>query len=174
MNLNHDGSIVEERIIGKSIFTYHSLSSLVKKENPNVKDIDTIAKSYIEIGNKYNVRGDIAFCQAILETGWFRYDRGTAVEPKDHNYCGLGVVTKSKKGCVFDTIQEGVEAHIQHLYAYACKNDLPKGVKLVDIRYKYVKRGSAPTWNMLGGKWSVSKDYGSKIISIFKRIEGEQ
>ena len=41
---------------------------------------------------------------------------------------------------------------IQHLYAYGCKDDLPKGETIVDPRFSYVKRGSAKTWEKLNGR----------------------
>ena len=110
-----------------------------------------IAEQFYKVGAVYGIRGDIALCQSIIETGWFKYTGGTAVTPSDHNYCGLGVTTLGQKGCIFSTVKEGVTAQIQHLYAYCCKDALPAGETLVDPRFKYVTRGCAPTWESLGG-----------------------
>ena len=41
-----------------------------------------IAQAFYDIGELYGIRGDIAICQAIIETGWFRFDNGTAVSPQ--------------------------------------------------------------------------------------------
>ena len=76
-----------------------------------------VAQAFYEIGELYGIRGDIALCQAIIETGWFRFDNGTAVSPSAHNYCGLGVKRRGDKGCSFKSVREGVTAMIQHLYA---------------------------------------------------------
>ena len=34
---------------------------------------DNIAYYYYSIGQKYNIRGDVALAQALLETGYFQY-----------------------------------------------------------------------------------------------------
>ncbi len=39
---------------------------------------ETMASIYIDEGNKAGVRGDIAFCQSILETGWFSWPSSPA------------------------------------------------------------------------------------------------
>lgn len=173
MQVHHIGYRTNADILGKPKVTAQQLIDMVIKTVGHQEDIEEIANCYIKIGCKYGLRGDIAFCQAILETSWFKYDKGTAVRPIHHNYAGLGVVKKGIVGNVYSTVEEGVTAHIQHLYAYACDKEIPEGEKLVDVRFKYVKRGCSPTWYMLGGNWSYQKDYGYKIINIFNRIEGE-
>lgn len=127
-----------------------------------------IAEQFHAVSQIYGIRGDIALCQSIIETGWFRYTGGTAVTPDDHNYCGLGVTTLGQKGCQFETVKEGVTAQMQHLYAYACKLELPSGETLIDPRFKYVTRGSAPNWEDLSGVWSVSSTYGSQILAMYE------
>ena len=129
-----------------------------------------IAEQFYKVGAVYGLRGDIALCQSIIETGWFKYTGGTAVTPSDHNYCGLGVTTLGQKGCIFSTVKEGVTAQIQHLYAYCCKDALPAGETLVDPRFKYVTRGCAPTWESLGGKWAASTSYGTKILTVYNQM----
>ena len=129
-----------------------------------------IAKQFLAVGKVYGVRGDIAICQSIIETGWFRFNDGTAVTPDQHNYCGLGVTSTGMKGNSFSTIKEGVTAQIQHLYAYACTADLPAGETLVDPRFKYVTRGCATTWESLGGKWASASTYGTKILQVYNQM----
>lgn len=171
MHLRDIGDRSNADILGTSKLEYTQLVNFVKSITDEANDLEKIAKCYIKVGEKYNVRGDIAFCQAILETDYFRYGNGTAVTPDQHNFCGMGVLRKGMKGNSFATIKDGVTAHIQHLYCYACDKDLPKGEKLIDPRFKYVQRGSAPTWYMLGKKWSSSQVYGEKILNIYKRIK---
>ena len=129
-----------------------------------------IAKQFLAVGKVYGVRGDIAICQSIIETGWFRFDDGTAVRPEQHNYCGLGVTSPGMTGNSFATIKLGVTAQIQHLYAYACTKALPAGETLVDPRFNYVNRGCAPTWESLGGKWASASNYGTKILQIYNQM----
>ena len=142
-----------------------------------------IAELYIEIGKKYNIRGDLAFAQAVKETGYFQFYG--IVRNGQNNFCGLGATGKlntgeelqngvdperavyipGTHGITFATMADGVEAHIQHLYAYATTEDLPEGCELLDPRFKYVKRGIAPLWTDLNGRWAVpGNGYGESII----------
>ena len=157
-------------IMGKSVVNAEKMSAFVKSKNPNAQDIDEIAKAFIEVGNKYGVRGDVAFCQSILETGWFKFDGGTAVTPDQHNYCGLGVTSKGVKGHSFPTVEAGVTAQIQHLFAYATKDDLPQGEELIDPRFQYVTRGIAPHWEDLNMRWAMNNNYGQHIMSIYDQL----
>ena len=43
---------------------------------------------YLEEGQAEGVRGDIAFMQSIIETGWFSF--GGRVPPEANNFSGLG------------------------------------------------------------------------------------
>lgn len=140
----------------------------VAERNPDF-DIE-VAEAFYEVGRIYGVRGDIALCQAIIETGWFRFDNGTAVTADAHNYCGLGVHSTGEKGCSFPGIREGVTAMIQHLYAYACRNPLPEGEELLDPRFTYVSRGSAKAWESLSGRWAMNPRYGRDILDMYKRL----
>lgn len=158
-------------IIGKSKISISKMAEFVKSKNKNAINIEEIAKYFIEVGNKYNIRGDIAFCQSIIETGWFKFEGGTAVTPNQHNYCGLGVTSLGVKGLSFKTIKDGVTAQIQHLYAYASTSNLPTGETLLDPRFKYVIRGSAKTWEELSNKWAMNSNYGNQIISMYQQLE---
>lgn len=129
-----------------------------------------VAQAFYEIGELYGIRGDIALCQAIIETGWFRFDNGTAVSPSAHNYCGLGVKRRGDKGCSFKSVREGVTAMIQHLYAYSGRDDIPAGEDMLDPRFSFVSRGSAKSWESLSGRWAMNKHYGRNILNIYKKM----
>lgn len=129
-----------------------------------------VAQAFYEIGELYGIRGDIALCQAIIETGWFRFDNGTAVPPSAHNYCGLGVKKRGDKGCRFKSVREGVTAMIQHLYAYACRDDIPAGENMLDPRFSFVKRGCATSWESLSGRWAMNRHYGNNILNLYKKM----
>lgn len=129
-----------------------------------------VAQAFFEIGELYGIRGDIALCQAIIETGWFRFDNGTAVSPASHNYCGLGVRKRGDKGCSFGSVREGVTAMIQHLFAYSCRDELPEGESMLDPRFTFVNRGSATSWESLSGRWAMNRHYGHNILTIYKNM----
>ncbi len=155
-------------ICSRSKVDAETLTAFVRRHNKNFEQ--EIAESYLEIGRRYGIRGDIAFCQAILETGWFRFDRGTKVTASNHNYCGLGVVKLGVKGATFDSIEDGVTAHIQHLYAYASTDRLPEGETLIDPRFDAVKRGVARDWSDLNNRWAMNSVYGSMILKIYSDL----
>jgi len=170
-NLLEDDVVIDtdsdlDPIMGESYLTVNQLVRFVKAQNP--KFDGNIAAAFIEKCKKYGIRGDVAFCQSILETGWFKYV-GSAVTEDQHNYAGLGVTSNGVKGLSFGSVSAGVEAQLQHLYAYATKADLPEGTTLLDPRFKLVARGSAPRWVDLNQKWSSSIEYGQKILAIYKQ-----
>lgn len=149
---------------------------------------ENIAYQYYTIGQKYNIRGDVALAQALLETGYFQY--GNEVKPWQNNYCGLGAVghTTTEEeyanslltnidhsrawlqvgihGWIYDSVATGVEAHIQHLYSYATTDSLPSGCTLVDGRFNHGNRGVASVITDLNGKWAVpGNGYGENIYN---------
>ena len=155
-----------ESIMGASVLTAKQLTAYIQKYNT---DFDAnIADAFIRLGKIYGLRGDVACCQSILETGWFKFI-GSSVDASQHNYCGLGATGNGAAGCKFATVDQGVEAQLQHLYAYACKADIPEGRTLYDPRFRYVTRGIAPRWVDLNLKWCSGSDYGEKILSIYKK-----
>lgn len=156
--------------MGESTVDASRLTEFVRTYNPDFSD--EIAEAFINVGKIYGVRGDIAFCQAILETGWFKFSGGTAVEPEQYNYCGLGVLSLGDKGHSFNSVVEGVTAHIQHLFAYACRNSLPADEQIIDPRFKLVSRGCASSWEQLSGRWAMNPNYGHNILRLYRKIAG--
>lgn len=158
---------VKTPIMGDAIVSTGKLKSALKDNNP---DFDSsIVDEYINISAVYGVRGDLAFCQCILETNWLLFT-GTVMK-EQNNFAGLGATGGSVTGASFNTVSEGVEAHIQHLYAYATTGDIPEGRALVDPRFGYVTRGIAPNIEDLNGRWAVpGYEYGERIVSIMNMI----
>ncbi|MDR1617164.1 MAG: glucosaminidase domain-containing protein [Syntrophomonadaceae bacterium] len=182
------GNTVTVSIMGNSVATAEQLRALQKKNNPDAPDL---ADYYLRIGEEYGVRGDIAFCQAAKETGWWKY--GGLVKPEQNNYCGLGATGSAatgeenlngadpsrvwfvagSHGAYFATPAAGVEAQIQHLYAYACKEPLPAGKTILDPRYTLVTKGIATYWSDLDGRWAVpGVGYGRSIIEDYYMQSG--
>lgn len=149
---------------------------------------------YYELGKKYGISGDYALAQAILETGHFQY--GNEVKPEQNNFCGLGAIGRANTeedlsklvfskvdkenaylvvgnhGWNFKSVAIGVEAHLQHLYSYASKENLPSKFVLYDGRFNHGNRGKAIYWHDLNGKWAVpGKGYGERIHQIAKEIQ---
>ena len=135
-------------------------------------DVETLAQYYFEEGAAENVSGDVAFAQAIVETGWFRFT-GT-VPASANNFAGIGAADVNPGPATFADARTGVRAHIQHLRAYAdstataCASP-PLHNPCVDPRFHLVvPKGRAPTWNHLGsGNWATAPGYGASILSLY-------
>ena len=162
------GIFAGEPIVGRAKVDAAALTQFVQARNPGFDPL--IAEAFIAMGERYGIRGDVALCQAVLETGWFRFSGGTAVTPEQHNYCGMGVVKGGVRGATFDTIDQGVEAMLQHLYAYCTKDDLPPDVTLHDPRFRLVERGCAPSWEDLSMRWAMNPNYGNDILRIYNSL----
>lgn len=137
-------------IMGDSKATAEQLNALLLSKNPQATDYLHLAEIFLEEGKKEDVRGDGAFCQSLIETGYFRFCGD--VQPDQHNYAGLGA-TGGVPGLSFSDDRTGIRAQIQHLKGYATTNLLNQ--ECVDPRYKYVAKGCAPTFEQLSGKWAV-------------------
>lgn len=153
-------------ILGETLLSPEHMNQFVKSINP---DAIELGMYYLIFGQYYGIRGDIAFAQAMHETDYLRFTG--IVQPDQNNFCGLGATGPDNPGASFETPEEGVLAHIQHLYAYASTEPLPDKYPLVDPRFDLVTRGSASTWKALNGKWAVPGDnYGQLILQIYERM----
>lgn len=141
--------------------------------NEEAPDIKAFAQIYIDECRVEGVRVDVAFCQAMKETGWLQF-RGD-VDTFQYNFAGIGATGNGVSGNSFDSIREGIRAQIQHLKAYACKDSLVG--ECVDPRFSYVQRGVSPYVEWLGKKenpygsgWATSKGYGESIVKMIKEL----
>ena len=133
------------------------------------KQIKKMARCYIQECKTEGINSDCAFVQMCLETGFLRF--GNLVTPDMHNYCGLGAMDAEHPGCWFETEQEGVRAHIQHLQAYGTTEDVKLNNELVDPRYSWVhKTKYAQTVFDLAGVWATDVHYGEKLDAILTNM----
>ncbi len=132
--------------------------------------IDELAQLFIDEGNDEGIRGDVAFAQSILETGWFWFPDSGQVRPWYNNYAGIGAVDGGSTPNQFASPREGVRAQIQHLRAYgdATVTASKLAHPLVDPRFNVVSpKGKAPTWGSLSGTWASSTTYGQRILDLY-------
>lgn len=161
------------KIMGKSILTSDQLETFLLNNNPKADQYVSLIDIYIEEGETEGVRGDLAFLQSCLETGYFTFQGD--VSPNQNNYAGIGTVGGGVKGNSFSSPRIGIRAQIQHLKAYA--STLPLNKKCVDPRFNYVKRGSAKYIEHLSIPnnpnnygWAADKNYHNKILSMLKVV----
>ncbi|WP_282142478.1 N-acetylmuramoyl-L-alanine amidase [Cytobacillus oceanisediminis] len=153
-------------ILGVTHLSPEHMNQYAKQVNPNAANL---ASFYSAIGEYYGIRGDIAFAQAMHETNFLRFTGD--VKPGQNNFAGIGATGNGAAGASFSTQEEGVLAHIQHLYAYASTQPLPPKYPLADPRFSLVKRGSAKLWKELNGNWAVpGTNYAESIMNIYKNM----
>jgi hypothetical protein len=136
--------------------------------------VETLAQYYVEEGAAEGVKGDVAFMQAIIETGWFRF--GGSVPAANNNFAGIGATNTNPAPAAFPTARTGVRAQIQHLRAYADASAVTCAVPplhhgCVDPRFALVTpKGKASTWNQMGnGNWATSSTYASSILGLYNQ-----
>jgi hypothetical protein len=134
--------------------------------------LDQLATFFVQEGNHERVSGDLAFVQAVVETGWFGF--GGRVPASANNFGGIGATDSSQLYSVFRSAQVGVRAHIQHLRAYGDPTATVANLAhpLEDPRFTYVTpKGKAPMWSNMGsGNWATDPDYSQKILRLYSDL----
>lgn len=163
----------EEDILGAPMASEEQCVKYLLSVNPHPQisvSPEELVSYYYEEGRREGVRPDVAFAQALKETGFFRY--GGTVTEDQNNYCGLGTTSSEVKGAYFPTAELGVRAHIQHLLAYASPKE--PAAELVDPRFMLVRStymGKLGRWGDLNGRWAVpGHGYGESILMMFRAI----
>ena len=134
-------------------------------------DIESFCQIYIEEAQAEGVRAEVAYAQAMKETGWLQFGGDAKIE--QYNFAGLGTTGAGTPGESFQDVRTGVRAQIQHLKAYASQEELVNAC--ADTRYTYVARGSAPYVEWLGQKenptgagWATAEEYGVSIVRMIQ------
>ena len=92
-------------ILGTHCIGAEDMYQFVVSRNPDFPR--EVAEAFCEVGALYGVRGDIALCQAIIETGWFRFDNGTAVTPTPTTIAAWGCASAATGGAPLPTCARG-------------------------------------------------------------------
>ena len=119
---------------------------------------------YVEECEAEGVRADVAFSQAMKETGYLRY--GGDVRIEQFNFAGIGATGGGNPGHSFPSVRIGIRAQVQHLKAYA--STAPLNQSLVDPRFDKVRRGCSPYVQTLGtAGWATAGNYGESIVADY-------
>ena len=126
--------------------------------------ISKYAEWFIEEGMAEGVRGDIAFAQAVLETGGFANNDSVLA----NNFSGIGHCDTCPSGWAFPSPRLGVRAQIQLLKSYAIAGpDYSR--PLVDRRLRG-PAGCCEVWGDLTTVWATDPTYGPKVMLIYSDI----
>ena len=124
-----------------------------------------LAGFYLDGAKAEGVRGDIAFAQSIVETGFFTFPTGGQLLGADNNFAGIGACDSCAHGWRFPDARTGVTAQLQLLHAYASRSPVPTPlIGPVGVA------GCCPTWLSLAGVWATAPDYGFSILTVYKQM----
>jgi mannosyl-glycoprotein endo-beta-N-acetylglucosaminidase len=163
-------------ILGPSRLTAKQLSDfvLLKGYKPRITvPIQELAQDYLDEGNRYGVRGDVAFAQSILETAGFHLPDGGQLNPTDNNFAGIGACDSCKHGMTFPDARTGVRAQMQLLRTYVDKKFDDKTSPdpiLLKGALKLGFRGKVQTWWDLWGTWATGALYGEHVYNLYLQI----
>ena len=129
---------------------------------------------FVDEGNRYLVRGDIAFAQSIIETGWFNFpDYGHRASPSNNNFAGIGacrlvrrtgpVRERAQRGACADPAAPQLRrqrlARQRRFPILRCPSS--GGATPATAAYNFdhfFAKGHAPLWNNMGnGNWADSR-----------------
>ena len=136
-------------------------------------DIRTYCQIFKEEAENEGVKVEVAFTQAMLETGYLKF--GGNVKPDQYNFAGIGATGNGNPGNSFGDVRTGIRAQIQHLKCYASTDSL--NLAKVDPRWSnnlrgkaiYVEYLSIPN-NPYGTGWAASATYGNDLLKLITNL----
>ena len=136
--------------------------------------LEEFCQIYYEEAEKEGIKAEVAFAQAMKETGWLQF-KGD-VKAEQYNFAGMGATGNRVTGESFKDVGEGVRAQIQHLKAYGSTKNLNQ--TCVDNRFKYVERGCSIYVEWLGipnnpknKGWAAADGYGVDIVKMVQKMK---
>ena len=132
--------------------------------------IEQLASWYIQAGTREGLRGDVAFAQAVLETGGFSSPDAVDL----NNYAGIGHCDSCASGWQFPSPNGGVVGQVQLLRIFATTSAPPPGAPGPVLPSLTVSQqheaGCCPSVESLTGVWATDPTYGSQILSIYQQM----
>ena len=181
---SEDLSEAKYEIAGESSATVQDLIDYYENNSPiefpaealekgGVSTLRDFCQIYYEECETEGIKVEVAFAQAMLETGFLKF--GGDVKIEQFNFAGLGAVGGGAAGASFPDVRTGIRAHVQHLKCYA--NSEPLNNPCVDPRWGDWLRGKAPyvSWlsiphNPNGTGWATDANYGIKLMQGIEKI----
>jgi hypothetical protein len=177
-------------IMGQSRLTADQLVAYYQKRSglpfrATGANLQQLAAMFVSEGNRYNVRGDIAFAQSLVETAWFNFPDYGQVRANNNNFSGIGACDSCGNGFQFSTALAGVRAQLQLLRNYADGSSrvtnipdapIPElwGSNPTTAAYNfdhYFAKGTAPLWNNMGnGNWASAPNYATVVLGVYNQM----
>jgi N-acetylmuramoyl-L-alanine amidase len=166
---NAQAAIADNKIISTTEVTAKQAEQWAKSKGATDNFIG-LAQLYWKYAPSHGgVNPAIAYMQAAKETGYGRF--GGVLNDSYKNPCGMKTViggsdTDPNAHQKFNSWDEGVQAHLDHLALYAGADGYPKNTTY-DPRHFVTIKGKAITVNALGGKWAPSITYGEEVNKLY-------
>jgi hypothetical protein len=134
--------------------------------------VEQLAQIFVDEGTAENIRGDLAFAQAYIETGGF------SAGGSENNFSGLGACDGCGSQNQFPTALDGIRAQMQLLKAYAGGGPLvnppsPQWWRghAAGAYLNFGGTGDAPTWRQMGGgNWASDSAYSGKVLGTYDKM----
>lgn len=156
-------------ILGPSLLTPTELAAFMASRSAGWKLPVTrleLAQMYVDEAAAEGVRGDLLLIQAVMETGWFRFDGNGLSDENDFNFAGINACDSCKSASKFESVRMGVRAHVELVRAYADENytsddtALPAAYHVETIPV----RGCCVMWSELGRRWASANGYYKRVL----------
>ncbi|GHU02575.1 hypothetical protein FACS1894147_04730 [Spirochaetia bacterium] len=162
---------IPDRILSRGTLSKEQLETFLLVHNPALADrmtyVSALVTAYINYANRDGVNYEIAFAQMCYHTRYLSFERIPELSWA-FNYAEIMFPGSRTQMYPFNSIEEGVMAHIQHLKGYATST--PPMSVIVDPRYSLIRQthglGVSPTLAGLEGRWSLDKGYARIIQNI--------
>ena len=147
------------------------LRPFIARGSNQIERARRLANIYIQWGQAFNIRADIAWAQMCHETGFLEFT-GVA-KPDWNNFGGIGI-TGPGAMVTFASEELGVIAHYAHLAWYVYPGDINAYCnKNYDPRHIGAHRFNGDSsLNSLNSRWAPAADYVNKIIYFANQIWG--
>jgi hypothetical protein len=146
--------------------------------------VEQLAQTFIDQGRLQGVRGDIAFAQSMLETGWLTFPSYGQIRGSFNNFAGLYAYDGRRHGTTcadekkyeptlpsrcFATPAAGVAAQLTLLRGYADPTTRGMGLSPSPPSDRI---GVAPIWEDFGGQsgeaiWASAPYYGLRVLQLY-------
>lgn len=134
-------------------------------------EANQISDLYHRLAPKYSLNPDLALAQFCEETGWGTSDRWQ----RQNNPAGIGITSDDVAGPQFESPEEGIQAHLDHLCCYAY------GVAMCPVPHgatpdpRHLFHDGIPALSHLqepkpGRRWAEKPGYISRILAIVNSL----
>ena len=136
--------------------------------------LESFCTMYAEEAQTEGVKVEVAFAQAMLETGYLSYPGDVSIG--QFNFAGMGATGNGVAGNSFPDVRTGIRAQIQHLKCYASTEALvntcvdPRWYDSLRGKAVYIEYLSIPH-NPYGTGWAADTNYASKLLSLIEKIK---